>query len=177
MAVRVTDGGLVLEVTDPVLQALARAAVEAVGDQAPEPGTLAGDLPVSDSLAEVWLALRDSLEDIRQRAARASQHPGAGHQEEQGGPEKAGPPRENPGDQVRRGRAGRPLRPGAAAPLWDPLLPRDLRLRLNQPGAEPPSAAAVHLPEGQIDLSGLVQIAVTAEKCGGGVSHKLGTCG
>jgi len=91
MAVRVTDGGLVLEVTDPALQALARAAVDAVGDRAPEPGTIAGDLPVSDSLAQVWLALRDSLEDIRQRAAHASRDPGAGNQGEAGGPERGRP--------------------------------------------------------------------------------------
>ena len=75
MAVRVTDGGLVLEVTDPALQALAQAAVEAVGDQATEPGTIAGGLPVSGSLAQVWLALRGSLEDIRERAAGGSGGP------------------------------------------------------------------------------------------------------
>ncbi|MGO9221072.1 MAG: Clp protease N-terminal domain-containing protein [Streptosporangiaceae bacterium] len=91
MAVRVTDGGLVLEVTDPALQALARAAADAVGDRAPEPGTIAGDLPFSDSLAQVWLALRDSLEDIRQRAASTSRDPGAGNQGEAGGPEKGRP--------------------------------------------------------------------------------------
>jgi ATP-dependent Clp protease ATP-binding subunit ClpC len=81
--VRVTDGGLVLEVTDPVLQALARAAAEALGDQVPEPGSIPGDLPVSHSLAQVWLALRDSLEDIRERAAAGS----AGSQPEGGRPE------------------------------------------------------------------------------------------
>ena len=91
MAVRVTDGGLVLEVTDPALAALARAAAEALGDQVPEPGSIPGDLPVSDSLAQVWLALRDSLEDIRERAAASS---GGGQQEgsqQEGGQEKGRP--------------------------------------------------------------------------------------
>ncbi len=69
MAVRVTGESLTLEATDPALVALAHAAIEAVGDQAAEPGTITGDLPVSGSLAQVWLALRDSLEDIREHAA------------------------------------------------------------------------------------------------------------
>jgi hypothetical protein len=91
MAVRVTDGGLVLEVTDPALRALAQAAVEALGGQAPEPGTIAGDLPVSASLAQVWLALRDSLEDIRQRAAGGSAGASGREEGQEGGPEKGRP--------------------------------------------------------------------------------------
>ena len=91
MTVRVTDGGLVLEVTDPALQALARAAVEALGDRTPEPGTIPGDVPVSDSLAQVWLALRDSLEDIRQRALGAAGEPGRQEKGQEGGPEKGQP--------------------------------------------------------------------------------------
>ena len=91
MAVRVTGGGLVLEVTDPALQALARAAADALGDQAPEPGTIPGDPPASASLAQVWLALRDSLEDIRQRAAGGSADPGGQPKEQEGGPEKGRP--------------------------------------------------------------------------------------
>ncbi len=87
MAVRVTGESLTLEVTDPALVALARAAIEAVGDQAAEPGTIPGDLPVSGSLAQVWLALRDSLEDIREHAARGSRDFGG----EEGGPEKGRP--------------------------------------------------------------------------------------
>jgi ATP-dependent Clp protease ATP-binding subunit ClpC len=86
MAVRVTDGGLVLEVTDPALAALARAAAEALGDRVPEPGSIPGDLPVSESLAQVWLALRDSLEDIRERAAT-----GSGGTPREGGQEKGRP--------------------------------------------------------------------------------------
>jgi ATP-dependent Clp protease ATP-binding subunit ClpC len=91
MAVRVTGGGLVLEVTDPALQALAQAAVEALGDQAPEPGTIAGDLPVGGSLAQVWVALRDSLEDIRERAVGSSHESGGEDEGREGGPEKGRP--------------------------------------------------------------------------------------
>jgi ATP-dependent Clp protease ATP-binding subunit ClpA len=91
MAVRVTDSGLVLEVTDPALQTLARAAVEALGDRVPEPSTIPGDVPVSDSLAQVWLALRDSLEDIRQRALGAASDPGRQEKGQEGGPEKDQP--------------------------------------------------------------------------------------
>ena len=91
MTVRVTDAGLVLEVTDPALAALARTAAEALGGRVPEPGSIPGDLPVSDSLAQVWLALRDSLEDIRERAAAGS---GGGQQE--GGPQEGGPEKGRP---------------------------------------------------------------------------------
>jgi len=99
MAVRVTGGGLVLEVTDPALRALAQAAVEALGDRAPEPGSIPGDLPVSASLAQVWLAMRDSLEDIRAAASGDARDPaaqqegqGSGQQEgQEGGPEKGRP--------------------------------------------------------------------------------------
>jgi hypothetical protein len=92
MTVRVTGGGLVLEVTDPALQALARAAVEALGDHVPEPGTIPGDVPVSDSLAQVWLALRDSLADIRERALGGRGDAGSQPEEGgEGGPEKGRP--------------------------------------------------------------------------------------
>ena len=91
MTVRVTNGGLVLEVTDPALQALAQAAAEAVGDRATEPGSIPGDLPVSASLAQVWLALRDSLADIRQRAAD-----GPGDRSDSGRPEEGGPEKGRP---------------------------------------------------------------------------------
>ena len=87
MTVRVTRERLALEVTDPPLLALARAAAEAVGDHAAEPGTIPGGLPVSGSLAQVWLALRDSLEDIRERAARGPRDSGG----EEDGPEKGLP--------------------------------------------------------------------------------------
>ena len=89
MAVRVTGGGLMLEVTDPASRA-GPAAVEALGDRAPEPGIIPGDLPVSASLAQVWLALRDSLEDIRVAAAGGSDGPGE-QEGQEGGPEKGRP--------------------------------------------------------------------------------------
>ena len=95
MAVRVTGGGLVLEVTDPALQALAQAAVEALGDQAPEPGTIPGGLPVGGSLAQVWLALRDSLADIRERALGGPGDP-ASQQEEGGEGGEGGPAKGRP---------------------------------------------------------------------------------
>ena len=91
MAVRVTAGGLVLEMTDPALQALAQAAVEALGDRATEPGSIPGDLPVSASLARVWLAVRDSLEDIRVAAAGGSRGPGGQQEGQESGPEKGRP--------------------------------------------------------------------------------------
>ena len=109
MAVRVTDGGLVLEVTDPALQALAQAAVEALGDRATEPGSIPGDLPVSASLAQVWLAMRDSLEDIRVEAAGGSRTPGGLQEDQEGGPEKqARRVTANGTRDAGRGRAGRP---------------------------------------------------------------------
>jgi ATP-dependent Clp protease ATP-binding subunit ClpA len=96
MAVRVSDGRLVLEASDPAIVALAQAAVDALGDQVTEPGTIGGDLPVSGSLAQVWVALHDSLEDILKRAVRGSREPGGeppGDQEQgqEGGPEKGRP--------------------------------------------------------------------------------------
>ncbi len=90
MAIRVTAGGLVLEVTDPALGALAQAAVGALGDQATEPGSIPGHLPVSASLAQVWLAMRDSLEDIRVAAAGGARSPG-GPRGQEGGPEQGQP--------------------------------------------------------------------------------------
>ena len=91
MAVRVTGGGLVLEVTDPALQALAQAALEALGDRVTEPGSISGDLPASASLAQVWLAVRDSLEDIRVAAAGGSPSPGRPQEGGEGESEKGRP--------------------------------------------------------------------------------------
>ncbi len=69
MLVRAADGSLTLETTDPALISLAQAAASALGDQAGNAGTIPGGLPESASLGRVWLALRDSLEDIRRRAS------------------------------------------------------------------------------------------------------------
>ena len=86
MVFRVTGGSLMIEATDPAIVALARAAIEALGGQAGEDGVIRGDQPGSAALARVWLALRDSLEDVRERAARGSQDPGG-----ESGPEKGQP--------------------------------------------------------------------------------------
>ena len=87
MIIRVTSESVTIEATDPAIAALARAAIEAVGGQAQEAGVIRGDQPGSDGLGQVWLALRDSLEDIRERAARGSRDSGGG----ESGPEKGRP--------------------------------------------------------------------------------------
>jgi ATP-dependent Clp protease ATP-binding subunit ClpA len=69
MRVRSTDDLVTIEVADPALVDLAHAALDALGDQAGEARTIPGDLAVSASLGSVWLALRESLTDIRRRAA------------------------------------------------------------------------------------------------------------
>jgi ATP-dependent Clp protease ATP-binding subunit ClpA len=100
MTVRVTGESVTVEATDPAIVGLARAAVEALGDQAHEPGTIPGALPAGAGLSQVWLALHDSLEDIREHAARSggSGGPDQGAQEKTGqeknqeaGPEKGRP--------------------------------------------------------------------------------------
>jgi ATP-dependent Clp protease ATP-binding subunit ClpA len=78
MLIRVTDEQLTIEVTDPVIVKLGRAALDELGEAAPAedspgekaspPGVIRGDLPVSASLANVWQALHDSLEAIQRRA-------------------------------------------------------------------------------------------------------------
>jgi ATP-dependent Clp protease ATP-binding subunit ClpA len=67
MLIRVADDRLTIEATDPMIIDLGRAAVEAAGDQADPPGTIRGDQPASESLSDLWVALRDSLDDIRSR--------------------------------------------------------------------------------------------------------------
>jgi ATP-dependent Clp protease ATP-binding subunit ClpC len=68
LQVRVTGDSLTMELTDPVIVGLGRATLGALGDRAGEPAAIRGDLPISTSLAAVWLALRASLDEIRQRA-------------------------------------------------------------------------------------------------------------
>lgn len=70
MLIRVTDDKVTIDATDPVIVDLGRAAVEALGDQADPPSTIRGDQPASESLSDLWLALRDSLDLIRGRAAQ-----------------------------------------------------------------------------------------------------------
>jgi hypothetical protein len=47
---------------------LGGAALGALGGRAGQPPVIRGDRPASASLAAVWLALRASLDEIRQRA-------------------------------------------------------------------------------------------------------------
>jgi ATP-dependent Clp protease ATP-binding subunit ClpC len=68
LRLRVTDTYASLEVRDPALVDLARAALEAVGDETDEAGTIPGDLPATTSFTNVWRVLHDSLDDIRRRA-------------------------------------------------------------------------------------------------------------
>jgi hypothetical protein len=71
LLIRVIDDQLTVEVTDPVLVALGRAAISGLGDIAGPAGTIPGDLPASGSLSAVWQALHDSLTAIgRQATAR-----------------------------------------------------------------------------------------------------------
>jgi ATP-dependent Clp protease ATP-binding subunit ClpA len=67
MTIQVTDDRLVIEATDPVILEAGRAALEALGDQAPA-GTIPGALAACASLTAVWQALHDSLGAIAQRA-------------------------------------------------------------------------------------------------------------
>ena len=69
MQIRVTEGSLTIDLKDPLIVGLGRAALTALGDRAGQPPVIGGDRPASASLAAVWLALRASLDEIRQRAA------------------------------------------------------------------------------------------------------------
>ena len=71
MTIRVAEDQLTIEASDAVLINLGRAAVTALGSQAREPDTISGDLAVAASLSRVWLAIRDALDAVRQRAAMA----------------------------------------------------------------------------------------------------------
>jgi ATP-dependent Clp protease ATP-binding subunit ClpA len=80
MIIRVTSESLTIEATDPAILALARAAIETLGSQAQEAGVIRGDQPGRAGLGQVWLALRDSLEEIRQRGGAAGGQPDGPHQ-------------------------------------------------------------------------------------------------
>ena len=71
MVLRVTDTSLTIEATDPDIIKAAKAAAEALGEQADPPGTIRGDLPDSVTLGSVWLAVQASLENIRRRGVAA----------------------------------------------------------------------------------------------------------
>jgi ATP-dependent Clp protease ATP-binding subunit ClpC len=82
LQIHVTDGRLTVEVTDPGLVALGRAAIQALGDEVEAGGTIAGDLPDTASLSTVWQALHDSLAAIRRQAtARRSSATNQGRKE------------------------------------------------------------------------------------------------
>lgn len=72
MIIHTAGDGLTIEVTDPAIVQLGLAATEALGERAGSAGVIPGDLPASASLASVWIALRESLEDIRRRALAAN---------------------------------------------------------------------------------------------------------
>ena len=84
MLIRVTEDRLTIEATDQVIVSLGRASLDALGDQADPPGAIRGELPEGASLSNVWLALRDSLEDIHRRAAPPVASPGKGNPAEPG---------------------------------------------------------------------------------------------
>ena len=69
MVIRVTGQRLTIEAADPVIVEAGRAALQALGEQADQPGVIRGDQPECASLGTVWQALRDSLEVIARRAA------------------------------------------------------------------------------------------------------------
>jgi ATP-dependent Clp protease ATP-binding subunit ClpA len=75
MLIRVGGGRVSIEASDETLVALARGALDAVGDQADEPGVISGELPISASLASVWRATEASLQDIRRRATSVGPPP------------------------------------------------------------------------------------------------------
>ena len=77
MLIHVTDEELTIKVTDPVIVSLGRAASRALGGEAGPPGTISGDQPASASLANVWQALHDGLQDIQRRATPPGESPGA----------------------------------------------------------------------------------------------------
>jgi ATP-dependent Clp protease ATP-binding subunit ClpA len=75
MLLKVTDGRLTIEATDPEILRVARGTLQVLGEGTAEPGTISGDRPAAASLAQVWQALRDSLEDILRRAMAARDTP------------------------------------------------------------------------------------------------------
>jgi ATP-dependent Clp protease ATP-binding subunit ClpC len=92
MRVRVSGEHLTIEASDEIIVGLGRTVLETLGDQAGEPGTIDGGLPVSASFSDLWLALRESLEDVRRRgAAAASPSGGEGADGEPGDPRPAKP--------------------------------------------------------------------------------------
>jgi len=94
MKLRVTEGRVTIDASDPEIVRVAHGTLKVLGGQVGEPGTIPGDLPAAASLSTVWQALRDSLEEMLRTAmaskstqeAQAAQETQAG-QESQGAPE------------------------------------------------------------------------------------------
>ena len=129
LQVRVTGDSMTLELTDPVIVGLGRAALSARGGRAGEPPAIRGDLPVSTSLAAVWLALHASLDEIRQRATaepRPAPPTPPSDASPDATPKDAAPPSATPPDAAPPGAAP----PGQAPPGQEP------------PGDTPPATPA-----------------------------------
>jgi ATP-dependent Clp protease ATP-binding subunit ClpA len=78
MLIRVSDGKLTLEATDPLIVGLGRSVVTALGDEGEPSGAIRGDLPVSASLSNVWQALYDSLRVMQRLATLPDEAPAGG---------------------------------------------------------------------------------------------------
>jgi ATP-dependent Clp protease ATP-binding subunit ClpA len=89
MVIKVTDKQVTIEARDPLIVSVGRAAVDALGRNAAQPGTIRGDLPSSASLTAVWQALHDSLLAIHRRAKLP----------EAPGPSSSAPDADQPGDE------------------------------------------------------------------------------
>jgi ATP-dependent Clp protease ATP-binding subunit ClpA len=75
MLIRVAEDKLTIEAADPTIVRMGRVALATLGDQADPPDTIRGDLPESARLSNVWLSLRDSLEDICRFAGQPADAP------------------------------------------------------------------------------------------------------
>jgi ATP-dependent Clp protease ATP-binding subunit ClpA len=99
MVIRVTEGKLTLEATDPVLVKAAFAAAGALGDKASPADAIRGDAPESAGLALVWRALRESLDVIAEQGSRPAE--GAGTAEAAKSAQTAGPDKpDSPGTEA-----------------------------------------------------------------------------
>ena len=74
MLLRVTEDRLTLEVSDPTLVELARAAAAAIRGQVAEPDTIPGELPSAADLAAVWQSLRHTLDQVRRQGPAEPGH-------------------------------------------------------------------------------------------------------
>jgi hypothetical protein len=69
MIVRPGEDRVTIELTDPAIVRLAADALAATRTAESQPEAIRGDQPEGASLSKVWLALRDSLEDVCRAAA------------------------------------------------------------------------------------------------------------